>query len=116
MSESINLQENQVTRSTNRWALAPGKTIIGAAALALALTACGGGQEEATGGADGEAVSGSVAVDGSSTVFPLSDAVAELLSEENPDIKVTVGEAGTGGGFELFCQGKTDVSDASRPI
>ena len=61
-------------------------------------------------------MSGSVAVDGSSTVFPLSDAAAELLNEENPDVKVTVGEAGTGGGFEVFCAGKTDISDASRPI
>ena len=61
-------------------------------------------------------VSGSVAVDGSSTVFPMSDAAAEFLNEENPDIKVTVGESGTGGGFEAFCAGKTDISDASRPI
>lgn len=96
-----------MTRSSKRWALAPGIAVF-----ALVLTACGG-QSEVT---DAEGVSGSVAVDGSSTVFPLSDAAAELLSEENPDIKVTVGEAGTGGGFELFCQGKTDVSDASRPI
>jgi len=81
----------------------------GFAALALALTACGG-----QGGADG--ASGTVAVDGSSTVYPLSNAAAELLNEENPDIKVTVGEAGTGGGFEVFCAGKTDISDASRPI
>ncbi|WP_249423820.1 PstS family phosphate ABC transporter substrate-binding protein [Nocardioides coralli] len=87
--------------------------VPGIAALGLLLTACGGGQTGA-GGAGG--VSGSVAVDGSSTVFPLSDAAAELLAEENPDIRVTVGEAGTGGGFEVFCQGQTDVSDASRPI
>ena len=44
------------------------------------------------------------------------DAAAELLSGENPDIQVTVGEAGTSGGFEVFCQGQTDISDASRPI
>ncbi len=82
------------------------------ATLALALSACGG-QADA-GGGDG--ASGPVAVDGSSTVYPLSSAAAELLNEENPDIKVTVGESGTGGGFEVFCQGKTDISDASRPI
>ena len=81
----------------------------GIAALALALSACGG-----QGGSDG--ASGDVAVDGSSTVYPLSNAANELLSEENPDIKVSVGEAGTGGGFEVFCAGKTDISDASRPI
>ncbi|HQR27858.1 MAG TPA: PstS family phosphate ABC transporter substrate-binding protein, partial [Nocardioides sp.] len=68
-------------------------------------------------GADsGCGASGPVAVDGSSTVYPLSNAAAELLNEENPDIKVTVGESGTGGGFEVFCAGKTDISDASRPI
>ena len=87
--------------------------VPGIAALSLALTACGGGQ---TAEGSGEGVSGSVAVDGSSTVFPLSDAAAELLSQENPDIQVTVGEAGTGGGFEVFCTGETDISDASRPI
>ena len=65
---------------------------------------------------DAGGVSGAVAVDGSSTVYPLSNAAAELLNEENPDIKVTVGEAGTGGGFEVFCAGQTDISDASRPI
>ena len=85
----------------------------GIAALALLLSACGGGQSA---NADTEGVSGSVAVDGSSTVFPLSDAAAELLAGENPDIQVTVGEAGTGGGFEVFCQDQTDVSNASRPI
>ena len=80
----------------------------GIAALALALTSCGG--------QDSDGASGAVAVDGSSTVYPLSNAAAELLGEENPDIKVTVGEAGTGGGFEVFCADKTDVSNASRPI
>jgi len=85
----------------------------GIAALALLLSACGGGQSA---NADTEGVSGSVAVDGSSTVFPLSDAAAELLAGENPAIEVTVGEAGTGGGFEVFCQDQTDVSNASRPI
>jgi len=89
--------------------------VAGAATLSLALAACGGGQTADGSGSEGGA-SGSVAVDGSSTVFPLSDAAAELLSEENPDIQVSVGAAGTGGGFEVFCQGQTDISDASRPI
>ncbi len=102
-----------MNRTSFRRALVPG-----AAALILTLAACGGGDAGSDSGSDseGSAVSGSVAVDGSSTVFPMSDAAAELLSEENPDIKVTVGEAGTGGGFEVFCAGTTDVSDASRPI
>ncbi|MGH8968006.1 MAG: substrate-binding domain-containing protein, partial [Actinomycetes bacterium] len=77
----------------------------------MTLAACGGQQGSAS-----EGEGGSVAVDGSSTVFPLSDAAAELLAEENQNINVTVGASGTGGGFEAFCAGKTDISDASRPI
>jgi phosphate transport system substrate-binding protein len=100
-------QENQVRRTSIRWAALPG-----AALLAIALAACGSGAEAGSGGG----ASGSVAVDGSSTVFPMSNAAYELLSEENPDIKVTVGSSGTGGGFEKFCAGQTDISDASRPI
>ncbi|WP_309650027.1 PstS family phosphate ABC transporter substrate-binding protein [Nocardioides sp.] len=89
--------------------------VPGIAALALALSACGGG-DAGSGSDTASGVSGSVAVDGSSTVFPMSDAASELLSEENPDIEVSVGESGTGGGFEAFCADKTDISDASRPI
>ena len=95
-------------RTSVRWALGPT-----AAVLALTLAACGG----ADAGADGEGgASGTVAVDGSSTVFPMSTAAYELLSEENPGVKVTVASSGTGGGFEKFCAGETDISDASRPI
>ena len=90
-----------------RRAIVPGIAVLG-----LALTACGGDSE----GSEGGGASGSVSVDGSSTVFPMSDAAYELLAEENPDIKVTVGESGTGGGFEKFCADQTDISDASRPI
>jgi phosphate transport system substrate-binding protein len=88
--------------------------VPGLAGLALVLSACGGQADGSS--SDGGGASGSVAIDGSSTVYPLSNAAAELMSEENADIQVTVGEAGTGGGFEVFCQGKTDISDASRPI
>ena len=66
----------------------------GVAALALVLSACGGDARRRRGHGGGGA-SGSVAVDGSSTVFPMSDAAAELLSEENPDIEVSVSESGT---------------------
>jgi phosphate transport system substrate-binding protein len=91
--------------------------VPGIAALTLVLTACGGG-DAASGseGGSGGDVSGQVTVDGSSTVFPMSDAAAELLAEESPDIEVSVSESGTGGGFEKFCAGQTDISDASRPI
>jgi phosphate transport system substrate-binding protein len=96
-----------VKRTSNRWAVVPG-----IAGLALVLSACGGGDA----GAEGGGASGTVAVDGSSTVEPMSKAASELLSEENPDVRVNVGAAGTGGGFEVFCAGQTDISDASRPI
>ena len=94
--------------------LARRTTAAAVLASALALSACGV-QAGARSNSDGDAA-GDVAVDGSSTVYPLSSAAAELLAEQSPDIRVTVGESGTGGGFEAFCQGKTDVSDASRPI
>ena len=92
--------------------------------LALALAACGGGDdsadnpnEAAAGGGDSEGgMSGTIGIDGSSTVGPLSEAAAELFMEENPDVRVSVGTSGTGGGFEKFCTGETDISDASRPI
>ncbi len=58
----------------------------------------------------------SVTVDGSSTVFPISEAMAEEFQKANKDIKVTVGKSGTGGGFKKFCNGETDISNASRPI
>jgi phosphate transport system substrate-binding protein len=94
-------------------------SVAGAAVLALGLVACG--DDEGDGGDDGtnpgsEELSGTIAVDGSSTVAPLSEAAAELFAEEQPGVEVVVGTAGTGGGFERFCAGETDISDASRPI
>jgi phosphate transport system substrate-binding protein len=101
-----------VKRTSNRWAIASCTAV-----LAITLAACGGGDAGADSGSEGDSgASGTVAVDGSSTVEPMSKAASELLSEENPDVRVTVGAAGTGGGFEVFCQGQTDISDASRPI
>ncbi len=61
-------------------------------------------------------VSGLVAVDGSSTVYPITEAMAEEFQREHPQVRVTVGISGTGGGFKKFCAGETDISDASRPI
>jgi phosphate transport system substrate-binding protein len=57
-----------------------------------------------------------IKIDGSSTVFPITEAVAEEFQKKNPSIRVTVGISGTGGGFKRFCNGETDISDASRPI
>ena len=85
-------------------------------AIALAGTACGGDESADAAGGDGTALSGDVRVDGSSTVGPLTEAAAEFFQEENPDVRVTVGISGTGGGFEKFCAGETDISDASRQI
>jgi phosphate transport system substrate-binding protein len=93
-----------------------------AAALAvptLFLAACGGQSTTSDAGAsDGAAASGSIRIDGSSTVAPLSAAAKELFNA-TPDgqgIDITVGQSGTGGGFKKFCAGETDISDASRPI
>ncbi len=61
-------------------------------------------------------LSGDVKIDGSSTVYPITEAVAEEFSKEYPDVNVTVGISGTGGGFEKFVVGETDINDASRPI
>ena len=92
-----------------------------AAVLALGAAACGSDDNNDGGGGGSSAsssdqLSGNIRIDGSSTVFPFAQAAAELFSEEQPNVKVTVGEAGTGGGFEKFCAGETDISDASRPI
>jgi phosphate transport system substrate-binding protein len=87
--------------------------LAGAAALTLLVTACGG--QDQTSGTDGTG-GGEVRVDGSSTVAPLTSAAAELFRAENPDVNVSVGTSGTGGGFQKFCAGETDISDASRPI
>src|SRR5215216_1969388 len=83
--------------------------------LALGAAACGD-DDNASGSAGGGDVSGSIKIDGSSTVGPFAQAAAEKFQGENPGVKVTVGTSGTGGGFEKFCAGETDISDASRAI
>lgn len=85
--------------------------LIAAALLAGTIGACGGGE-----GSSSEGLSGFVRIDGSSTVFPITEAVAEEFQIANPNTRVTVGISGTGGGFKKFCAGETDISDASRPI
>lgn len=61
-------------------------------------------------------LSGEIKIDGSSTVYPISEAVAEEFQKAHPNVKVVVGISGTGGGFKKFCAGETDISNASRPI
>lgn len=94
--------------------------------LVLGLAACGGenkpsGDVAGSPGAEGAksapgGLSGEVKVDGSSTVFPIAEAMAEEFQKANSGVRVTVGSSGTGGGFKKFCGGETDISNASRPI
>jgi len=92
---------------------------IVAGLLALVAAACGGGDDEPggnTGAAGNEELSGSIVISGSSTVEPVSSIVAEVFNETSPNVSISVDGPGTGDGFELFCNGETDISDASRPI
>jgi phosphate transport system substrate-binding protein len=89
----------------------PSISILAGAGL-LAALACGGGEPAA----DEGTLSGPIEIDGSSTVYPISEAVAEEFQIANPGTRVAVGVSGTGGGFKRFCAGETDVSNASRPI
>ena len=59
---------------------------------------------------------GNVRIDGSSTVYPISEAVAEEFNAQFPRVRVTIGVSGTGGGFKKFTVGETDINNASRPI
>jgi phosphate transport system substrate-binding protein len=85
--------------------------------LATGVAACGDDDDGDGGGSTTPSgLSGDIRVDGSSTVGPLTEAIAEEFNAQNPDVNVTVGTSGTGGGFEKFCAGETDISDASREI
>jgi phosphate transport system substrate-binding protein len=72
--------------------------------------------EDPLGGFEEEALTGQIRADGSSTVAPLMSLAAERFRKQEPKVRVTVGTSGTGGGFERFCRGETDLSNASRPI
>lgn len=87
-------------------------------AVVAMLAACGQSAQDARSGSSARANGAPtlVSLDGSSTVFPISEAVAEEFQKVEKDTKVTVGISGTGGGFQKFCRGETDISDASRPI
>jgi len=86
--------------------------------LAMTLGACGDKKEkkDTDTAQDTVALSGTIKVDGSSTVFPITEAVAEEFRGVQPKVKVTVGVSGTGGGFKKFSRGETNLSNASRPI
>jgi phosphate transport system substrate-binding protein len=79
--------------------------------LFLVLAACGGQKTETPAGE-----TGAINIDGSSTVYPITEAVAEEFKKVQPDVKVSVALSGTGGGFKKFGRGEIDINDASRPI
>ncbi len=82
----------------------------------LLLTACSGEQAAAPAEGGIAPLSGTVSIDGSSTVYPVTEAVAEEFLTVEPGVRVTVGVSGTGGGFKKFAAGEIDINDASRPI
>ena len=88
------------------------------ATLALGAAACGNDDDDDGGGSGGGGgdLSGTIRIDGSSTVGPFAQAAQEAFQGENPGVRITVAQSGTGGGFEKFCAGETDISNASRPI
>lgn len=90
------------------------KKLSVAAMVALFVAACGG--TSASPSASAAALSGEIAIDGSSTVYPVTEAVAEEFQNANPGVQVTVAFSGTGGGFKKFCAGEMDANNASRPI
>jgi len=86
---------------------------FGMRSVAMAAAALGvAGMFSSVGAADSKMIT----ADGSSTVYPITEAVAEEFQKANPGVKATIGISGTGGGFKKFCGGETDISDASRPI
>ncbi|MEQ8423065.1 MAG: substrate-binding domain-containing protein, partial [Cyclobacteriaceae bacterium] len=78
------------------------------------LTSCG--SKNSTNSDGSEQMKGEVRIDGSSTVYPITEAIAEEFRVNQPKVQVTVGVSGTGGGFNKFSRGETDINDASRPI
>ncbi len=95
--------------------------ILTLVSTAILVTSCGGGGEESSAGASSgnigsDELRGAVTLDGSSTVYPISEAVAEEFLSIAPRVRVTVGVSGTGGGFKKFLAKEIDINDASRAI
>jgi len=101
-----------VTHSKTRWL----RLLALLVTFVVVASACGDDDDGDAGSDGGGELSGSVVVSGSSTVEPISIAVAEKFNEDHPDVDIPVDGPGTGDGFELFCNGETDISDASRAI
>jgi phosphate transport system substrate-binding protein len=90
--------------------------VIIACAAAVSLVACGKQSSNNGATATQSTLSGTIRIDGSSTVLPISEAVAEEFAKQYPNVQPTVGKSGTGGGFEKFANGEIDITGASRPI
>jgi len=86
-------------------------SLVALLVLVAGMLAAGCGSDSSDSGA-----TQTIRIDGSSTTYPLTEAIAEEFMRANPDLRVTVGESGTGGGFSKFLRGETDINDASRPI
>src|SRR6187401_99178 len=91
------------------------KSILIPFSFLLLLTSCGSkqGSNDST---SGDTLKGTINIDGSSTVYPITEAVAEEFQKVQPGVKVSVALSGTGGGFKKFGRAETDINDASRPI
>jgi len=89
------------------------KKIIFFLPVAALLFSCGGNSTNSENNTEAE---GTIQIDGSSTVYPITEAIAEEFQKENKSVKVTAGESGTGGGMKKFARKEIDVADASRPI
>ena len=92
------------------------KGILLLLASTIMLMSCGGGASSTSTSKSSGKLSGEIVVDGSSTVAPITQAVAEEFAKENTEVNVSVGISGTGGGFKKFVKGEIDISDASRQI
>ncbi|MFP7297624.1 PstS family phosphate ABC transporter substrate-binding protein [Neobacillus niacini] len=90
--------------------------MTGVLAITAACGAQGTGSNDDQSGAETKQLQGEIKIDGSSTVFPIMEAVVEEYGMSQPEVKVSVGVSGTGGGFEAFIAGETELSNASRPI
>ncbi len=109
------LVQNRVAENRSTKKLASTRSGIKLASVAAIFTLLGCASGSTPAQAAGK-LSGAVKIDGSSTVFPFGEVAADLFGGKNPDVQVTVGESGTGGGFKKFCNGEIDLSAASRPI
>ncbi len=83
--------------------------------VSIIIASCGSRDSSQASG-DGESLEGSISIDGSSTVYPITEAIAEEFRHDQRNVRITIGISGTGGGFKKFSRGEIDINDASRPI